>query len=212
VKLKHAIVAAPALAFAIYRLLLRKRSLAWGATEREARAALPGDELLCAADVVSTRAITIDTLPEHIWPWLVQMGGHGRGGAYTYDWIENLLGMDMHSVDHVIADLQRPEVGDEIFGSPAQSMRIEILEPQRALVVRSSDGNWVWSFVLDPVDDTHTRLISRNRFTAAGQPLPARIAWSTVVDPGSLIMERKMLRGIKRRAERLAAERSAAAV
>ncbi len=175
-------------------------------------ATLPGDELLPAADIVSTRAITIDTQPEHIWPWLVQMGGHGRGGAYTYDWIENLLGMDIHSVDYVMAEHQNPAVGDEIFGSPDQGLRIEILEHERALVVRSSDGNWVWAFVLEPAGGSRTRLISRNRFTTASQSLPARIAWSAIVDPGSLVMERKMLRGIKQRAERLAVERAAASV
>jgi hypothetical protein len=190
--------------------VLRERSFTWGATDREVGATLPGDELLPAADIVSTRAITIDCSPEHIWPWLVQMGGHGRGGAYTYDWIENLLGMDMRSVDYVMPEHQNPAVGDEIFGSPGQSLRIEILDHERALVVRSTDGTWVWEFVLAPVDASHTRLISRNRFTTASEPLPSRIAWSAVVDPGSLVMERKMLRGIKERAERLASERVAA--
>ena len=75
--------------------------LTWGATPGEAAGALPGDELLPEPGIVSTRAIRVDAPPSAIWPWLVQMGP-GRGGAYTYDWIENLFGLGMHSADEVL--------------------------------------------------------------------------------------------------------------
>jgi hypothetical protein len=124
-----------------------------------------------------------------------------RGGAYTYDWIENLLGLDMHSVDHVLEEFQHPQVGEEIaFGS--NRMRFERVESEHVLAMRSADGNWVWAFVLRERDGA-TRLISRNRFRLP--TLGARIAMIPM-EPGSLLMERKMLLGIKRRAERLAAE------
>jgi hypothetical protein len=71
---------------------VRQPILTWGATPAEAADSLPGDELLPTADGVSTRAIDIDAPPADVWPWLAQMGPAPRGGAYTYDWIENLLG------------------------------------------------------------------------------------------------------------------------
>jgi len=211
VRARWALLVAPAVAFVVYRLVLRKRSFGWGATRSEAEAWLPGDDLLQDADVVSTRATSIDTAPADIWPWLVQMGPRERGGAYTYDWIENLLGLDMHSADEILPDLQQLEVGDALFGKDGEAMRAAVVEPERALVFRADDGNWVWAFVLEPEREGRTRLISRNRFRSKAMPLPMRIVWNLVIDPGSLVMERKMLRGIKERAERLAAERAAAA-
>ena len=180
---------------------LRRPILTWGATAAEAASRLPGDELLEDADGVSTRATTIHAPAERVWPWLAQLGPSPRGGAYTYDWIENLLGLDMHSVDRVLPEFQHPEVGDTI-GFGANEMRLERAEPERVLAWRSADGNWVWTFVLEKRDGT-TRLISRNRFH-----LPTRAARLGMIpmEPGSLVMERKMLHGIKRRAERLASQ------
>ncbi len=83
-----------------YRRRLREPVLTWGATVEEAARRLPGDDLLEDADIVTTRAITIDAPPAAVWPWLLQMGS-GRAGAYTYDWIENLFGLDMHSAHEI---------------------------------------------------------------------------------------------------------------
>lgn len=184
---------------AVYSALLRRRILTWGASEVEARSRLPGDELLEEADGVSTRAIDIDAPPAAVWPWLAQMGPSPRGGAYTYDWIENLLGLNMHSADSVIAQFQHPQIGDTI-GLGANHMRLERVEPPRVLVWRSEDGNWVWAFVLT-AQHGHTRLVSRNRFRL---PTLATRLGMLPMEPGSLVMERKMLLGIKQRAERLA--------
>lgn len=184
---------------ATYFSLLRRRILAWGATSAEAGARLPGDELLEDADGVSTRAIWIDAPPSTVWPWLAQMGPSPRGGAYTYDWIENLLRLDMHSVDRVLPEFQHPRAGDTIvFG--ANRMGMERVEPERVLAWRSEDGNWVWTFVLHEAAG-RTRLISRNRFRLP--TLAARVGMLPM-EPASLVMERKMLSGIKQRAERLA--------
>lgn len=179
---------------------LRRRILTWGATADEAARRLPGDELLPDADVVSTRAISVDAPPGAVWPWLAQMGPSPRGGAYTYDWIENLLGLDMHSVDRVLPEFQHPRPG-EGFGLGPNRMRYELVEPGRVLATRSADGNWVWSFVLEPRKGG-TRLLSRNRIRLPR--LKDRLGMIPM-EPGSLVMERKMLRGIKERAERLAA-------
>jgi len=188
-----------ALAF-VYVRFLRSLILNWGASGAEAVARLPGDELLDDADGVSTRAIDIDAPVSAVWPWIAQMGPSPRGGAYTYDWIENLLGLDMHSVDHVLPEFQHPRIGDTI-GYGANRMRLERIDPEHVLAWRSEDGNWVWTFVLEPQDGS-TRLVSRNRYRLP--TVGARIGMLPM-EPASLLMERKMLRGIKQRAERLAA-------
>ena len=182
----------------LYCRLLRRRILTWGATEAEAGARLPGDELLEDADGVSTRAVWIDAPAAAVWPWLAQMGPTPRGGAYTYDWIENVLGLGMHSVDHVLPEYQHPQIGDTIaLGS--NGMRIEQVVPEHVLAWRSDDGNWVWTFVVEERDG-RTRLISRNRFRLP--TLITRIGMLPM-EPGSLLMERKMLVGIKQRGQRL---------
>jgi hypothetical protein len=186
----------------LYARFLRRHILTWGATDAEAAARLPGDELLEEADGVATRAIEIEAPPAAVWPWIAQIGPAPRGGAYTYDGIENLLGLDMHSVDRILPEFQHPQVGDTI-GYGANRMRIERVEPEHVLAWRSEDGNWVWAFVLEKSDGS-TRLISRNRFRLP--TLAARLGM-VPMEPASLVMERKMLLGIKERAERASAER-----
>jgi hypothetical protein len=184
---------------ALYLHFLRQPIRTWGATDAEAAARLPGDELLEEADRVATRAIEIDAPPAAVWPWIAQIGPSPRGGAYTYDWIENLLGLDMHSVDRVLPEFQHPQVGDTI-GYGSNQMRLERLEPEHVLAWRSEDGNWVWTFILEEGNGS-TRLISRNRFRLP--TLAARLGMIPM-EPASLVMERKMLHGVKRRAEQLA--------
>jgi hypothetical protein len=185
-----------------YPLFFRRQCLTWGATAEEVARKLPGDELLPDAGLVSTRAVTIDAPPGAIWPWLVQMGS-GRGGVYTYDWIENLFGLHMHSADQILPQFQDLGVGDELPLGPGRPvMRVEVCDPGRTLAIRFADGNWVWIFAL-AAEDGQTRLISRNRIATPGAALPARVFNMLVMEPGSLVMERKMLLGIKQRAEGL---------
>jgi hypothetical protein len=184
-----------------YLLFLRRWCLTWGAREDEVTASLPGDELLAAAGLVTTRAVTIDAPAAAVWPWLAQLGS-GRGGAYTYDWIENLLGLNMHSASEVIPEFQDIEAGDELpLGSGGPVMRVEVVDPPRALAFRSSDQNWVWIFALLP-EGNLTRLVSRNRIETRALAPVTRLLYLLFMEPGSLVMERKMLLGIKRRAER----------
>lgn len=185
-----------------YRRLLRRRLLDWGACRDEAAGHLPGDELLAYPDVVSTRAITIAAPPSAVWPWLVQMGPGERGGAYTYDWIENLLGLDMHSAETILPEFQHVEVGDVVpdrHGKPW--MRFARVESERVLAFRSADGRWVWTFVLVE-EGGWTRLLSRNRIRS-GRSIGAQLGLELMI-PASLVMERKMLVEIKERAERIA--------
>ena len=127
-----------------------------------------------------------------------------RGGAYTYDWIENLLGLNMHSVDRVLPEYQHPQIGDTI-GYGSNQMRVERVEHDHVLSWRSEDGNWVWTFVIKSGEDS-TRLIAATAFAClARRPTwhgshGARVACNGVEDAA----------GIKVRAESLDRQRSAA--
>ena len=190
-----------------YPLFFRHWCLTWGARPEEVSRKLPGDELLADAGIVSTRVITIDAPPAAVWPWLVQMGS-GRGGVYTYDWIENLFGLNMHSARRIMPQFQDVKMGDELpLGPGRPAMQVAVFDPERTFTIRFADGNWVWIFALFAADG-QTRLISRNRIAAPGA-LPGRLLSMLVMEPGSLIMERKMLLGIKQRAEDLAGEQAA---
>ncbi len=167
-------VAAAALS---YPTLFRRPCLTWGATPEEAARELPGDDLLADPDIISTRAVTIDAPPAAVWPWLVQMGS-GRGGAYTYDWIENLFGLGMHSADEILPQFQDLKLGDELpLGPGRPTMRVEVFEPERALSLRFEDHNWVWTFALAPgrwpdqaAEQEPDRDTARVRAHPAGRP------------------------------------------
>ena len=196
-------------AVATYLELGRQPCLTWGATPEDVNRTMPGDDLLSTPDFLSTRAIAIDAPPSSIWPWLVQMGS-GKGGVYTYDWIENLFGLHMHSVDEILPQFQNRKVGDvEQLGKNGPRLRVDILDAERAMVLHSEDGNWVWAFCLYPIGPDHTTLVSRNRIAVPTAGRLQRAFGVLVMEPGSLIMERKMLLGIKRRAERLAGQKRA---
>lgn len=185
---------------ACYSPPVRRWYLTWGATAEEAHAAMPGDDLMPEPDLLSTRAVTIDAAPAAVWPWLVQMGS-GRGGAYTYDWIENLFGLGMHSAREILPQFQDLAVGDVLpLGQAGPGMQVAICDAERTLAFRSQDRRWVWIFDLRP-SGTGTRLVSRNRISTADASWAARLFDRVVMEPGSLIMERRMLLGIKQRAE-----------
>ncbi|MEV6430421.1 SRPBCC family protein [Nocardia sp. NPDC051463] len=185
-----------------YQGVARRWCLNWGATSDEVARTMPGDELLTEPDIVATRAITIGAEPERVWPWLVQLGP-GRGGAYTYDWIENLLGLDMHSANTVLPEFQGLSVGDGFaLGAKGPHMRVAVLDPERTLVFASDDGHWVWAFGLY-AGTNGVRLVSRNRIATSDAAVPTLLFNRLIMEPGSWVMERKMLLGIKERAEGL---------
>ncbi len=188
----------------VYLLFCRRACLNWGSTEEEVDRPMPGDELLPQPDVLATRSVTIEAPASAIWPWLMQMGS-GRGGVYTYDWIENLFGLDMHSINEIRPELQDRKVGDaERLAKSGPVMRVIALDFEQSMVLASDDGTWVWAFGLYPIGGDQTRLVSRNRIAAPGAPLLLRAFQTLVMEPGSLLMERKMLLGIKERSEALA--------
>lgn len=195
----------------------RNAQLAFGTTEAERAAVLPGDELTPGADLVATRAVGIDAPPAQVWPWLVQMG-QGRGGFYTYDALENLAGCDIHSADALVEEWQHLTVGDEVRLAPEVALRVAVLEPGRALVLHGAapvddDGpmpfDFTWAFVVKPDDDdgVASRLVVRERYVY-------RTSWADrMVEPVSwvsFVMTERMLRGIRERAERTPSGRAAA--
>ena len=104
----------------------------------------------------------IDAPPAAVWPWLDRWESSGCA-AYTYDWIENLFGLNMHSANRILPQFQDLRVGDELPLGPGRPvMRVEVCNPERVLAVRIADGNWVWIFALVP-EGGRTKLISRNR-------------------------------------------------
>ena len=160
---------------------------------------MPGDELLAAADGVSTRAITINAPPSNVWPWIVQIGPSPRGGVYTYDWIENLLGLNMHSTNEVLEEFQHPELGDAIgFGAN----KMEICSARSAALDGLALDRRQLGLVLQPDRGQPAARASSVAIVSGCRGWPTRSGWSPMV-PGSLVMERKMLLGIKQRAESL---------
>jgi hypothetical protein len=183
----------------------RMRLLRWGATDEEIAGVQPGDELISDANVSATRAITIRQSPDVVWPWIAQLG-QGRGGFYSYDRLENLLGFDIHSADRVVHEWQQIEVGDEVRLAPTVGLKAVIVDPGRALVIQGSlpiarrpPFESTWAFILCEQPDGTTRLLSRERYGYKRWWAPL------VVEPtqaASFVMSRKMLLGIRDRAER----------
>lgn len=192
------------LAYVAIVIVARPWHSRWGSSDAELRAALPGDSLVPDAHYSIQHAVSIRATPEAIWPWLVQMG-QDRGGFYSYDWLERLIGDEIWNADRVHPEWQSRAVGDlvraaqpdylgGIFG-PSVGWRITLLEPNRVLVL----GGW-GAFVLEP-DSGATRLIVRTR--GAGKPNVALAPFGLLVfEPAHFIMQRRMLLGIKERAER----------
>jgi hypothetical protein len=187
----------------------------WGATPAEHDAALPGDDLVADPAIVATHAVSVDADPATVWAWLVQIG-QNRGGMYSYDWLENLLGLQIHSTDEIREDWQHLAVGDRVVLVPpgfagmknGYALPVAGIDPPRSLVLRQSppEHPWdaVWSFHVQPLDGRRTRLISRSRsHRHPGARGALDIALDTVMDPVTWVMTRKMLLGIKARAERV---------
>lgn len=197
--------------------VLRRWYNRWGATPEELTRHLPGDELVLDPKLGYTRVVTIDAPPSDVWPWLVQLG-QGRGGFYSFDVLENLIGCRIHSTDRILPEHQHLERGDLVRSGPERYPCWEVLEvePPHHLVLMGADPDTLrappvvamippkgyvastWQWVLQPVAaGTATRLLVRQRLTYSRNQA---LLWH-LVEPFNFVMERRMLLGIKQRAE-----------
>jgi hypothetical protein len=193
----------------LYWFPIRRWVSRWGTTPSDLARVMAGDGLLVDPTFSYTMAATVNAPPEDIWPWLLQMG-YQRGGLYSYDWLDRLFGyLDRPSATRILPEFQHLAVGDAIPLGQGPSWPVAIIEPGRALVLdmRNMAGfDWVWQFGLYSVDDKRTRLVSRS------QVRPHTVwAWLfsvLAIEPAGFVMTRRMLLGLKARAEALRAGRA----
>ncbi len=186
----------------------RTDRMTWGASPEEIEATLPGDELVPSRSWGYTHAITIDAPPSEVWPWLAQIG-QGRGGFYSFDLLENLVGCNIHNSDTLLPEFQQLAVGDPVRLHPkSPPLVVAIAEPERCLAliggnpVTGSEAASLWAFHLFETSDGTTRLVERGRYEV-GPTRAARLAMGpAILEPISFVMSRQMLRNIKRLAER----------
>jgi hypothetical protein len=191
---------------AVYWWPARRWFSRWGTTPEERTRVVPGDALMPNPTDTATGAVTVNAPPEDIWPWLVQMGT-GRGGLYSYDWLDRLFGfLDRPSATRILPEFQQLAVGDKLpWGR--DELTVSILEPLRALALRldAHGMEWVWQFGLDPVDDQRTRLVNRG-----AERVPDGALWwlfMRIMEPAAFVMTRRFMLGVKERAEALRASR-----
>ena len=190
---------------AAYFLVVRPWQLRWGATDEERGATLDGDDLIPTPDLMATRAITVHAVPSQVWPWIAQLG-QGRGGFYSYDALENLVGCDIHSADRVVPEWQDLKVGDQVKLAPEVGVGVTVVEPGRALMLRGGvpmgavppPYDFTWAFALREQPEGTTRLLVRERYAYTQR-------WASwLVEPVAVVafvMSQRMLRGIRDRAE-----------
>ncbi|MDB4991186.1 MAG: hypothetical protein JWN04_6364 [Myxococcaceae bacterium] len=204
------------LMFAVFLSLIRPWYLHWGATEREVSAVLPGDEFVEASSQ-TTRGIDIDAPAAKVWSWLLQLG-QDRGGFFSYELLENLVGTNMNNIDRLLPDLRPWKVGDKLWMYPADKLGgaghavLQRIDPGQALIFgtrqlgtslqHATDGSW--AFLVQPIDGQHSRLLVRGR-GAGYVSLSGRAFERLIFEPVHFMMERKMMEGIKARAEGFAA-------
>jgi hypothetical protein len=191
---------------AAYLLVGRRWQLGWGATNKERDATLAGDDLIPTPDLLATRAITVHTGADQVWPWIVQLG-QGRGGFYSCDALENLVGCNIHSADQIAPEWQEINVGDQVKLHPEVGLDIAVVEPGRALVLRGGvpmgavppPYDFTWAFVLQEQPEGTTRLLVRERYAYTQRWAPLLVEPVAVV---AFVMTQRTLRGIRERAER----------
>ena len=185
--------------------LIRPRHLRWGATTAEVRSAMPGDELVPQASFRATRAITINAPARAIWPWLVQVG-FGRAGFYSYDLFDN---GGRASTDRILPEYQEPQIGDWIpmasNVNQTTAFKIAALEPNRSMLWAKPDSTWAWT--LTPLDDGGTRVVTRLKARYRWRSLGSALLSVLLLEVADFPMMRKMLLGVKARAETRSADR-----
>jgi hypothetical protein len=213
------LAAAAAAGVAVYVAAIRPWHRRWGATDEEVARKMPGDGLVTDPNFETTRAITIEAQPDEVWPWLVQLG-QGRGGFYSYDVLENMMGLDIHSSTQISPEFQDLKEGDVIPLTPeGDGYTVAEIVPNHHLVLftaaegegplyevfRQAEASTTWVFWLEAIDEASTRLIVRWRARWEMGRSPTSFLIGLGLDPMEFIMCQKMMRGIKERAEVAAA-------
>jgi hypothetical protein len=192
--------------------VVRPWHMRWGATDAELAAPMPGDGVVRRAQFNATRAITIEAAPEHVWPWIAQLG-YRRGGFYTYDLVDNA---GERSADRVIDDCQHLQVGDLIpmfheshglsisYRVDSFGMNEWMLWVHQPHQTERPDSTWSWR--LTRLDTDRTRLLTRMKQDYRWETPRLAIFNLFLMEFGDFAMERRMLKGIKVRAERLRVE------
>jgi len=193
------------IAWALATPFLRRRRIRWGATDEELRRAFPGDSLVPRPRWEFLHAITVEAPAEAVWPWIAQIG-QARAGFYSFQILENVLGCRIENADAIHAEWQAVAVGEPVkLHAKAPPLKLALVEPGHALVLHGDLGpqvNVSWAFVVEPIDGSRSRLFSRDR-ADYGRGLLTQVGYGPwLVEPLSFAMDRKMLRGIKWRAER----------
>lgn len=188
---------------------LRSYRTHWGASAEDLERKLPGDELVRHSKWEFTHAVTIYSPAPEVWRWLVQIGAD-RGGLYSYETLENIAGCNIHNAEHIIPKYQYLKAGDEIKIHPkAPGMNVVAVERGHYILVHNDNRqagalpyiNMTWLWYLDAIDATTTRLISRSRNDYSPELSNKLWMGPLLVEPISFVMDRKMLLGIKERAE-----------
>lgn len=188
-----------------------RRRQRWGTVGTEASDSLPGDELVPHPKWSYTLGVAVDASPEAVWPWIAQIG-QGRGGFYTYQTLENLVGCKITNTTELLPDHQHPAVGESIYLHPtAPPLRIEMVDPPNALVLLGSpvdmgaEEGWgmsTWQFVVRPGNGGGSRLLTRGRYDHSPD-WKSRLAFGRLpIEPISFVMSSRMMLEIKRLAER----------
>jgi hypothetical protein len=194
-------------------LVARPWYLSWGADQRLRAAPLPGDNLLWLGKPRETRAVLIRAPADRVWPWVAQIG-QDRAGFYSYEILENLVGCKMQNRDDLIPALQHWQEGDKLWMYPPDRAGgighapLARYDPGHALVfytrrpstALTDQPDGTWAFVVEPVDQETSRLIMRGRGRGNLSLLGASFERS-IFEPIHFVMERKMMEGIKLRAE-----------
>ena len=187
-----------------------RRRRQWGTVGTEATDSLPGDQLVPEPKWSYTLGIAVDASPEDVWPWIAQLG-QGRGGFYTYQTLENMVGCRITNTTEIRPDHQHPTVGEDIHLHPTVPMGIEIVDPPNALVLFGSpagvgaEESWgmsTWQFAVNPGHDGGSRLLTRGRYDYTSD-WKSRLAFGRFpTEVITFVMSRKMMLEIKRLAER----------
>jgi hypothetical protein len=192
-------------------VLLRARYLRWSATDEEVNLALSGDELTRRGDLTATRAVTVCASSDVVWPWIAQLG-QGQGGFYSYDFLENLVGCDIHSADRVVPEWQYVAVGDEVRLAPQLSLIVAFSSRDDHSLSAAGCRSGALSPSTTSPGRSRSEMARTTRRDASSERYAYTRHWARpLVEPSeavSFVMSQKMFRGIKARVERTAAPHS----